>query len=180
MVTQRDMRRTGLERGTTMLEVLVAIVVLTVGLLGLAGLQSRLQVSEIEAYQRSQAVMLVNDMASRMAANRHNASDYTTSSALGASCPTDTSSQANIDKKAWCEAIQGAAEVNSASVKVGTLVNGRGCIELLSGNEYIVMVVWTGLVQHAAPPNLGCSLGQDQKYGATGRVVATLVKAPSL
>ena len=176
MVTQRDISRAGLDRGTTLIEVLVSIVVLTVGLLGLAGLQSRLQVSEIEAYQRSQAVMLVNDMASRMAANRRNASAYVTSSALGASCPTDTTSQVNIDKRAWCEAIQGAAEVNSASARVGALVNGRGCIELVSGNEYVVMVAWTGLVRLAAPTNLGCNLDQD----ATARVVATLVKAPSL
>ena len=40
------------QRGSTMLEVLVTIAILAVGLLGLAGLQSRLQVSEMESYQQ--------------------------------------------------------------------------------------------------------------------------------
>jgi type IV pilus assembly protein PilV len=61
------------QRGTTLLEVLVTLVILAIGLLGLAGLQTRLQVSEMEAYQRSQALILLNDMASRIASNRANA-----------------------------------------------------------------------------------------------------------
>ena len=61
-----------------MLEVFITIVILTIGLLGLAGLQSRLQASEMEAYQRAQALILLNDMASRIATNRANAASYVT------------------------------------------------------------------------------------------------------
>lgn len=176
-----------------MIEVLVAIVILTFGLLGLAGLQSRLQISEVEAYQRSQALILLNDMASRLAANRRNAAAYaaaaTTGSPVGASvCPTDTSTQVKIDIKAWCEGLRGASEVNSASASVGTLVGGRGCIEPLStgSNEYIITVAWKGFAPLSAPSaNLRCGLGN---YGSEApcandvcrRVVTTLVKAPNL
>ncbi|HEY0563491.1 MAG TPA: prepilin-type N-terminal cleavage/methylation domain-containing protein, partial [Methylophilus sp.] len=50
------------QQGSTLLEVLITIVILAIGLLGLAGLQSRLHVSEMESYQRAQALVLLNDM----------------------------------------------------------------------------------------------------------------------
>src|SRR5512143_2614229 len=105
------------ERGTSLIEVLVTIVILAIGLLGLAGLQTRLQSSEMEAYQRSQALILLNDMASRIAANRANAATYVTTSPLGVGmtpCPTGTSTQ-QIDAGQWCQALQGAAETLSSN-----------------------------------------------------------------
>jgi len=50
--------------------VLVTIVILMIGLLGLAGLQSRALTAQMEAYQRSQALILLKDMANRINANR--------------------------------------------------------------------------------------------------------------
>lgn len=56
--------------GMTLIEILVAIVVLSVGLLGLAGLQLKgLQVNQGSTY-RSQAAILVEDIADRMRADR--------------------------------------------------------------------------------------------------------------
>jgi type IV pilus modification protein PilV len=66
------------QAGTSLIEVLVTIVILAIGLLGLAGLQSRLQVSEMESYQRAQALVLLNDMVGRIEANRTNAASYVT------------------------------------------------------------------------------------------------------
>ncbi|MFH1603933.1 MAG: prepilin-type N-terminal cleavage/methylation domain-containing protein, partial [Pseudomonadota bacterium] len=40
------------QRGTTMLEVLVTIVILAFGMLGLAGMQSKIFTAEMESYQR--------------------------------------------------------------------------------------------------------------------------------
>ena len=48
--------------GFTMIEVLVSLLVITFGLLGLAGLQTRMQQAEFESYQRSQALVLLYDM----------------------------------------------------------------------------------------------------------------------
>ena len=50
------------------------------GLLGVAGLQSRMQVAEVEAYQRTQAIVLLQDMVDRINANRVNAASYATGS----------------------------------------------------------------------------------------------------
>ena len=79
------------QRGTSLVEVLVTIVILAFGLLGLAGLQSRLQISDMEAYQRAQALVLLEDYTSRITSNRGQAVDYVTGagSPIGgdAACP---------------------------------------------------------------------------------------------
>jgi type IV pilus assembly protein PilV len=61
------------QRGMTLIEILVAVVVLSVGLLGLAGLQLKgMQVNQGSVY-RWQAAMLAEDIADRMRADRANA-----------------------------------------------------------------------------------------------------------
>jgi len=65
--------RAARQRGMTLIEILVAIVVLSVGLLGLAGLQLKgVQVNQGSAY-RWQAAMLAEDIADRMRADRSSA-----------------------------------------------------------------------------------------------------------
>jgi type IV pilus assembly protein PilV len=65
--------------GFSLIEVLVALVVLSVGLLGLAALQSTSMQFNASAYVRSQATILAYDIADRIRANRQSAlaGDYT-------------------------------------------------------------------------------------------------------
>lgn len=180
-------------RGISMIEVLVTIVIIAFGLLGLAGLLSRLQVSEMESYQRAQALLLLEDMGGRMAANGSGADGYLVAvdSPLGVGmsggCPTDSSTLANADLREWCEALLGAAELRSTS-KVGALVGGRGCVERLGSGDYLVTVTWQGMVPLTAPP-AGVACGKNQYDGATGsacrddlcrRAVTTVVRIPAL
>ena len=55
--------------GFTLVEVLIAMLILAVGLLGLAGLQATSLRNTQSAYNRSQATQLAYDMADRMRAN---------------------------------------------------------------------------------------------------------------
>src|SRR3990172_9167298 len=55
--------------GFTLMEVLVAVVVLSIGLLGLANLQTVGMKSNNSAYLRTQATLLAYDIADRMRAN---------------------------------------------------------------------------------------------------------------
>ena len=64
------MTMTQRQSGATLIEVLVAMVVLAIGLLGLAGLQATSVQSNHSAYYRSQATILASDLADRMRANR--------------------------------------------------------------------------------------------------------------
>ncbi len=56
--------------GLTLVEILVALVVLSIGLLGLAGLQTLSLKFNTSAFHRTQATALVYDFADRMRANR--------------------------------------------------------------------------------------------------------------
>jgi type IV pilus assembly protein PilV len=174
------------QRGTSLLEVLVTIVILAIGLLGLAGLQARLQASEMEAYQRAQALILLDDMASRIATNRSNAKDYVTvTGPLGVDtvCSTSTANRQVADAGDWCRALQGASETMAGN-DVGAMVGGRGCVEDLGKGEYLVTVAWQGLTPISAPTPL---CGQNRYNGGTActgdlcrRVVTTVVRIGDL
>jgi type IV pilus assembly protein PilV len=183
----------GNERGTSLIEVLVTILIVSFGLLGLAGLHSRMQLAEMESYQRAQALMLMNDMASRIAVNRGMAADYadyvTAIGPVGAgmACPTDPATRPEIDAVVWCNALQGAAEVTAANNDVGAVVGGRGCVEALPDDEYMVTVAWQGLTPVAAPPEAvacGKDLYDDAASQCTAdrcrRVVTTIVRIGTL
>ena len=60
----------GTEHGFSLLEVLIAIVVLSIGLLGLAGLQFYTLRGNNQSYERSQAHLLAQEIADSMRVNR--------------------------------------------------------------------------------------------------------------
>lgn len=98
--------------GFTMIEVLIALIVLSVGLLGLAGLQSAGLRFNQSAAMRSQATQLAYDMADRMRSNvvASDAGDYLGAAGLTASCHTTTgctpAEMAADDLAQWNQAIQ--------------------------------------------------------------------------
>lgn len=61
------------QSGFTLLEVLVAMLVLTIGLLGLAGLMASSMRNNLSASQRTQATWMAYDIIDRMRANRTSA-----------------------------------------------------------------------------------------------------------
>ena len=159
--------------GATMLEVLIAIFVLTIGLLGAAGLQSQMQLAEIEAYQRAQAIVLLQEMVDRVNANRKNAHNYVTDPAdpLGTSL-MDCSALADTREKDLCEwnnALFGAAEMKSGQT-YGAMNGARGCITnpvATMPREVVVSVAWQGMRPTVSPGGTDC--GQNA-YGADDKV----------
>lgn len=65
------------QRGITLVEVLVAALVLGIGLLGIMGLQGRSLQYNQQAYLYSQATILAYDIADRMRVNRDSVGSYT-------------------------------------------------------------------------------------------------------
>ena len=158
------------QRGTSMVEVLVAIVIVVVGLLGMAGLQSRASMAELEAFQRAQAVVLLQDMVDRINANRQNALSYATAAPMGTERQEVDCAPMNIiahrDLCEWNNQLLGAAELKSGN-KVGAMGDARGCVFVVNNTmpmELQVVVSWQGSVQTKEPGN-ECGRG---KYGADG------------
>lgn len=130
--------------GFTLLEVLVALLVLSLGLLGLAGLQTMSLKFNTQSYQRTQATMLIDSMIDRMRANPNAViSGVYNNVALGASaasysfsatCPQSCANAddlANYDIHQWLAAIAAP----------GMLTNGRGGISF-DGTRHTVTVTW--------------------------------------
>ena len=180
--------------GFLMIEVLITMFILVLGLLGIVGLQARAQQAENESYQRSQALILLRDMADRMNANRVDVASYVTgtSAPLGtgdsnSGCSAATTIVAK-DKCAWSIALLGAAETtgtcNTATGAncVGAMIGARGCVTELDATAkiYLIEVAWQGLAPTAAPPaSVVC--GKDL-YGADElrRAVTTVVQIGDL
>lgn len=165
-----------IQRGFSMIEVLVTIVILAFGLLGLAGFQIHAQTAELESYQRAQALILLDDMVDRMTANRANSGCYVLAS--GATCATataattltfgtgdttscsTTSTLVDRDKCEWTNALKGAAEQKSGT-NTGAMIGARGCITktqdadatpgVCTPETYRVDVVWQGMAPTSAP-----------------------------
>ena len=57
------------QQGVSMLEVLIALLITTIGLLGFAGLQSRALLATEDTYQRTQATSIAQEMVERMRMN---------------------------------------------------------------------------------------------------------------
>ena len=93
MNNRNHMRRLDRQSGFTLIEVLVAVIVLSIGLVGVAGLQAVSLKNNQSAFMRSQASALAYDLADRMRANvpGANANMYDpTAKAATASCKTAT------------------------------------------------------------------------------------------
>ena len=164
------------QQGFSLIEILVTIGILMVGLLGLAALQTNATVAEMESYQRSQALVLVQDMADRISANKWNAASYVQSD-IGLTSATCAGTGAPLDLCEWGNTINGAAEVTAGGSKVGAMIGARGCITNPSPNVYQITVAWQGFTAAGSPADT-CGSGA---YG-TGlrRTVTTVVRVALL
>jgi type IV pilus assembly protein PilV len=187
-------------RGVSLIEVLVAILVLLFGILGMVGLQARASQAEFESYQRRQALILLQDMMDRLRANIVVASCYAITDAQDgapywggpgsqASSPcassgslTGTAEQrltAVADIQEWTDMLSGVAEKKSGT-NVGVMIDARGCISDLGGGLFSVAVAWQGTSSTSAPPS-ALTCGKDL-YASEGqrRVVSATVLTPQL
>lgn len=123
-------------RGFSMVEVLVALLVLSIGLLGIAGLQLTSVRANQSAYLRGQAVMLAQQAMDRVRANMGNADDYEI--ALSASAPASAATQAERDLQTWLQDLARALPAGDGAIEV-TPVNAGVPAD---GSEVSVTVTW--------------------------------------
>lgn len=157
------------QQGFTLLEVLISVLILSIGLLGIAGLQLTALSNNTSAYNRSIATTLAYDMADRMRANKVAANNNAYNRAAGAaptgaaSCIANTCTEAALaafDLDEWvCQL--GAYNANDACAALGLqgeLPGGDATITR-NGDIFTITIMWDDARNGVAvtPANCGAN-----------------------
>ncbi|MCL4779883.1 MAG: type IV pilus modification protein PilV [Gammaproteobacteria bacterium] len=121
------------QSGLSLIEVLITVVLVSIGLLGLAGLQLTSVRNSNSSGERFIATTLAQDILDRMRANRSNAADY----ALAMAANPAAGAVAGDDLDIWMDTLQ------------ATLPDGDGSIEVDDDNLVTVTVQWTDAVDRS-------------------------------
>src|SRR4051812_3744326 len=183
-------------RGATLIEILLTLVIIALGLLGLGAFQMRTQQLGMEAYNRAQALVLLEAIVNRLNANRQTAPCYAVTAPSGApylgyadanhvgpvTCAgfgdANTQQLAVNDLNEWDQILQGVREASGGNA-AGAALGARGCIMFNPVTAtYTVAVAWQGMTETDAP-TVACG---NNSYGTETRrrVVWTTFKPATL
>ena len=123
---RRELKCPDNQRGATLIEVLVAMLILSVGLLGLAGMQMTALQSNQSAYYRSQATVLAYDVIDRMRANRADALNGVYDIALkNEACNPKLAPSGTLAQRDVAEWLNSLSCLLSSDAKGSVVRNGR-------------------------------------------------------
>lgn len=127
--------------GFTLVEVLIALLLFSVGMLGLAGLQTSGMRFTQDAYLRSQATIVAQDIIDRMRANNQALADGNYDNIDSEAPPSDQACIVN-----GCNSLELANhDIRDWSLNlVSLLPQGQGTV-VLNGNLYTVTMTWQAL-----------------------------------
>lgn len=162
----KPMRAINKQQGSSLIEVLIGILILTVGILGMATMQLSAKRIGYDALQRSIAITLSHDIIERMRSNPQalgayavvNLGDGTLAepdNCFDADCTTIQ--LAARDLWEWEQSLIGASEQIGAN-SVGGLVNPRACI-VRDVDRITVAIAWKGFQSIANPTASDCGEG---------------------
>ena len=142
------------QSGFTLLEVLVAMLVMAIGLLGLAGLMASSMRNNLSASHRTQATWMAYDIVDRMRASRASAvaGNYTTALGAAATCVAAPSTSGSVpvqDIAAWKNQLACVLPAGNGSISV----NVDATTKLATAT---IVVQWDdsrGLVDSGSPAN---------------------------
>jgi type IV pilus assembly protein PilV len=171
---------TPIQSGFSLIEVMVATLVISVSVLGMAGMQITAKRAGHEAVQRTSATSLAMDLMERMRANPAALASYVTTGVGNASISTEpvpncsddginactAAQRAAHDLWDWERAIDGATEtrvVDGDTISVGGLLDPTACIAAVGG-LITVSIAWEGYQRISNPTSNACGAGLD-KYG---------------
>lgn len=184
------------QSGLGLIEVLVAVLVFAVGLLGLAGAQVSAKQNGLEALQRSVATALARDLLERMRSNPGQMQAYrldnaapagampaalpgcARSSVAGAGAHRCTPAELAVhDLGEWLQLLAGAAAVASVDGierPVAGLLEPRACVAVASSGRVSVTLAWRGLQPLTGAAESSCGAGGGW-YGPADELRRVLV-----
>ncbi|GIU45837.1 type IV pilus modification protein PilV [Shewanella sairae] len=146
------------ENGFSLIEVLVALVILVVGLIGVFNLHLVAKRGSFESFQQSQASYFAQDIINRMKLNRTQLIAYTGNYngslahpntacevTVGASVVCSVSQTLAWDLYKWEQQMLGFSEVNADSLNVGGLDSPSACVSALANGDVTVVITWRGI-----------------------------------
>ena len=163
--------------GYMMIEVLIAVFIIAFGLLALARAMATATLDEVESFQRSQAMVIAQEMVERINANRKEALSYV--GTYGApSAVQDWNLEPTLLLRDQCEfrnRLMGTG-TSDAGRAIGSAIAARACItESAPGsNAYVVAVAWQGLKPTDAPDSACGEQEFDREQNR--RVFSTLMR----
>ena len=178
------------QRGFTLLEVMIALLIFGVGLLTVAALQTVSKRANYEAVQRTTASFLALDMLERMRVNKGRLNRYTQGNmelgggqrgVPGTLCTSladacDGIDIANADLYEWEQRLDGVAEDQGGNA-TGGLLSPTACLDGPGGGGtgvYTVAIAWRGVTELTDPTADDC--GDDTGlYGADNEFRRILV-----
>lgn len=147
--------QTKVQRGFTLIEVLIAFIILSFGLLGAVALQAKAKQASFDSMQRAAAVALGNDIVQRIRANDTpqiaglytQTFDSETATTTSQTCFTSTCSAAQVaalDLEQWKRAIK--ARENTGSLDDATVCIAATAVAGTGGKAFNleVIVSWQG------------------------------------
>lgn len=165
-----------LSRGTSLMEVLIAIFIFSIGLIGIAKLQVVAKKANYDSVQRMTATLVANEILERMRANPYALNTYvnggsitlgrgsiTTAPVACTAPPCLPKDTAQYDLWALEQILDGVTEqVASSGSKAGGLVSPTACISSTSpGNAgvYTIAIAWRGKAALSNPSSTTCGQG---------------------
>jgi type IV pilus assembly protein PilV len=167
------------QRGFTLIEILIALLVLAFGMLALARGMGRASQAEMEAWQRAQAMLLAQEMADRINDNPRQAAQYVGEYVPGARVEDCAGAQGQlaIDACEWRNRLLGD-DVRDGGAPVGAPLGARGCVSNPAPNVYRVEVAWQGVLSTEAPDS-ACGAGAFDRE-ENRRVFSTVLQIATL
>jgi len=181
--------------GFSLIEVLISLLVISVGLLSIASLQLLSKRSTYDAAQRTTAALLAGDMLSRMRNNRGALISYLPDQPIGSAplaapatlCEDGTTCTAEElatwDLWQWKQLLDGL-QAQSEEGAAGGLVSPLACFSgpAFGGNgTYTLAIAWRGMTPATSPGSSDCGAGSGN-YGDADEyrrvlVVSTFIAA---
>lgn len=181
-----------IQRGFSLIELLVTLVIFSVGLLSIAGLQTVSKQANYEALQRTTASQIAYGMLEDMRMNGDAIDIYIAAAELGdgslgaepapnctTAAPCNSAQKAAHDLWVWEQAVDGNLETNGGA-GTGGLVQPTLCIDGPIGGGagiYQVTIAWRGTASLNSANADPCGLAGG-KYG-TGNELRRIIQVPT-